>query len=152
MILNLCNKFQFLLILEAFASLIQTIIIIDVADVFFKHHDQDTIFLDVAISLLKSNICMSFKSITSFILIVFIELALTLLNQISCNNKEKSQLNLMKNLVQRQVIIVDIIISLTQSSSDFTSVDLKNLLKTRYHATLNENIRNACINVERKER
>ncbi len=58
----------------------------------------------------------------------------------------------MKSLVQRQTIIIDIMISSTQSSSDFTSVSLKNLLKTRYHVTLNENIRSARVDVEREER
>ncbi len=58
----------------------------------------------------------------------------------------------MKNLAQRQVIIIDIMISLTQSFSDFTSVSLKNLLETCHHAALNKNIRSIRINVERKER
>jgi len=58
----------------------------------------------------------------------------------------------MKSLVQRQAIIIDIMISLTQSFSDFARVNLKNLLKTHHHAALNENIRSACVNVERKER
>jgi len=58
----------------------------------------------------------------------------------------------MKSLVQRQTIIIDIMISSTQSSSDFTSVSLKNLLETRYHVTLNENIRSARVDVEREER
>jgi len=58
----------------------------------------------------------------------------------------------MKNLAQRQAIIINIMISSTQSSSDSASVSLKNLLKTRYRAALNENIRSACINVKRKER
>ncbi len=43
-------------------------------------------------------------------------------------------------------------ISSTQSFSDFASISLKNLLKTCHHAALNENIRSACIDVERKER
>jgi len=58
----------------------------------------------------------------------------------------------MKSLVQRQAIIIDIMTSLTQSSSDFTSVSLKNLLETRYRAALNEDIRSIHIDVERKER
>jgi hypothetical protein len=58
----------------------------------------------------------------------------------------------MKSLVQRQTIIIDIMISSTQSSSDFTSVSLKNLLETRYHVTLNKNIRSARVDVEREER
>ena len=61
-------------------------------------------------------------------------------------------MNSTKNLAQRQTIIIDIITSLTQSSSDFASVSLKNLLKTHYHAALNENIRSTHVNVERKER
>ncbi len=36
--------------------------------------------------------------------------------------------------------------------SDFASVSLKNLLKTCYYATLNENIRSIHVDVERKER
>jgi len=75
------------------------IIIIDIINVFFKHHDQDTILFDIVILFLESNICMSFKSIVSFILIIFTEFALALLDQISCNNKEEFQLNLMKSLV-----------------------------------------------------
>jgi len=113
MTLNLCNKSQFLFILEASASLTQAIIITDVADVFFKHHDQDTTLLDVVISFLESNICMSFESIVSFIFVIFIKFTLTLLDQISCNNREKSQLNSTKSLAQHQVIIIDIMISLT---------------------------------------
>ncbi len=58
----------------------------------------------------------------------------------------------MKSLAQHQVIIIDIMISLTWLSSDFASADLKNLLETRYHATLNENIKSARIDVEREER
>jgi len=58
----------------------------------------------------------------------------------------------MKSLVQRQVIIINIMISLTQLFSDFASVDLKNLLETHHHATLNKNIRSIRVNVERKER
>ncbi len=58
----------------------------------------------------------------------------------------------MKSLTQRQAIIIDIMISLTWSFSDFASVILKNLLKTYHYAALNENIRSACIDVERKER
>ncbi len=50
------------------------------------------------------------------------------------------------------MIIINIMISSIQSFSDFASVDLKNLLKTCHHAALNENIRSACIDVERKER
>ncbi len=58
----------------------------------------------------------------------------------------------MKSLVQHQAIIIDIMTSLTQSSSDFTSVSLKNLLETRHRAALNEDIRSIHIDVERKER
>jgi len=58
----------------------------------------------------------------------------------------------MKSLVQHQVIIVDIMISSTQSSSDFASVSLKNLLKTHCHAALNKDIKSARVDVERKER
>jgi len=152
MTLNLHSKSQFLLILETSASLTQAIIIIDIVDVLFEHHDQDITSLDVVISLLESNICMSFKNVVSSTFIIFTKLALALLDQISCNNKRKFQLNLMKNLAQCQAIIVDIMISSTQSSSDFTSISLKNLLKTRCHAALNENIRNIHIDVERKER
>ncbi len=43
-------------------------------------------------------------------------------------------------------------ISLTWSSSDFTSISLKNLLETRCRATLNEDIRSIRVNVKRKER
>jgi len=152
MTLNLCSKSQFLFILEASASLIQMIIITDIINVFFKHHDQDIISLDVIISSFESNIYMFFKNVASSTFVVFTKLALALLDQIFCNNKEKSQLNLMKNLAQRQAIIINIMISLTRSSSDFTSVSLKNLLKTRHCAALNENIRSACVDVERKER
>ncbi len=95
---------------------------------------------------------MSFKSVISFTLIIFIELALALLDQTHCNNKEEFQLNLIKSLVQRQVIIIDIMISSTQLSSDFASISLKNLLETHCRAALNEDIRNACIDVERKEK
>jgi len=89
------------------------IVVTDVVDVFFKHYDQDTIFLDVMILFLESNICMFFKSIISFTFIIFTEFAFTLLDQISCNNKEKFQLNSMKSLAQHQAIIIDIMISLT---------------------------------------
>ncbi len=58
----------------------------------------------------------------------------------------------MKSFVQRQAIIIDIMISLIWSSSDFTNISLKNLLKTRCHAALNEDIRSIYIDVERKER
>jgi len=58
----------------------------------------------------------------------------------------------MKNLAQHQAIIINIMISLTQSFSNFTSISLKNLLKTCHHAMLNEYIRSACVDVERKER
>jgi len=128
------------------------IIIIDVVDVFFEHHDQDMILLDVVISSFESNIHMSFKSVVLFTLVIFTEFAITLLDQTHCNNKEKFQLNSMKNLAQHQAIIIDIMISLTRSSSDFASVSLKNLLKTHRHAALNENIRSICIDVEREER
>ncbi len=47
------------------------------------------IFLNAAISFLKSNIRISFKSIISFTLVIFTKLAFTLLDQISCNNKKK---------------------------------------------------------------
>ena len=90
MTLNLRNKSQFLLILETSASLTQTIIIIDVVNVLFKHHDQDMILLDVMISLLKSNIRMSFESIISSTFVIFTEFAITLLDQTHCNNREKS--------------------------------------------------------------
>ncbi len=152
MTLNLCSESQFLFILETSASLIQAIIITDVVDVLFEHHDQDMISLDIVISSLESNIHMSFKSVISSTFIIFTELALALLDQISCNNKEKFQLNSMKSLAQRQAIIVDIMTSSTRSSSDFASVSLKNLLKTRCCATLNEDIRSAHVDVERKER
>ncbi len=152
MTLNLCNKSQSLLILETSASLIQMIIITDIINVFFKHYDQDTTFLDVIISLLESNIYMFFKSIISSTFIVFTKLIFILLDQTSCNNKEESQLNLIKSLAQHQAIIINIMISLTQSSSDFTSISLKNVLKTHCHAALNENIRSVCIDVERKEK
>ena len=101
MTLNLCNESQFLFILETSASLTQAIIITDIVDVLFEHHDQDTTLLDVVISLFKSNIRMSFESIASSTLVVFTELALTLLDQISYNNRREFQLNLMKSLVQR---------------------------------------------------
>ncbi len=110
------------------------------------------ILLDVAISSLKSNIHMSFKNVASSTFVIFTELAITLLDQIHCNNKEESQLNSMKSLVQHQAIIIDIMTSSTQLSSDFTSVNLKNLLKTHHHAVLNEDIRSVCIDVERKKR
>ncbi len=58
----------------------------------------------------------------------------------------------MKSLAQHQAIIIDIMISLTQSSSDFASISLKNLLKTYYHATLNENIKSIHVDVKRKKR
>ncbi len=58
----------------------------------------------------------------------------------------------MKNLAQCQVIIIDIMISLTWSSFDFASISLKNLLKTCHHAALNEDIRSIHVDVERKER
>ncbi len=110
------------------------------------------IFLDVAILLLESNICMSFKSVASFTFIIFTKLALALFNQISCNNKEKSWLNLTKNLAQHQAIIINIMISSIWLFSDFASVSLKNLLKTRHHAALNKDIRSTHVDVERKER
>jgi len=128
------------------------IIITDVVDVFFKHHNQDMTLLDVVISSLESNICMFFKSIISFTFIIFTEFAFTLLDQTSCNNREKFQLNSMKSLAQRQAIIINIMISLTQSSSDFASISLKNLLATRHHAVLNEDIRSACVDVKREKR
>ncbi len=56
------------------------------------------ISLNVIISSLESNICMSFKSVVSSTFIIFTKFAFILLDQISCNNKEKSQLNLMKSL------------------------------------------------------
>jgi len=54
--------------------------------------------------------------------------------------------------VQHQAIIIDIITSLTQSSFNFASISLKNLLKTCHHAALNENIRSIRVDVEREER
>ncbi len=152
MTLNLCNESQSFLILEASAFLTQMIIITDVVNVFFEHHDQDTIFLDAAISSLESNICIFFKNIASFTFVIFTELALTLLDQTFYDNKEKSQLNSIKSLAQHQMIIINIMTSLIQSFSDFTSVSLKNLLKIHYHAALNENIKSICVDVERKER
>jgi len=110
------------------------------------------ILFDIMISFLESNIRMSFKSIISSTFIIFTELTLTLLNQISCNNRKEFQLNLTKNLVQHQVIIIDIITSSTQSFSDFASIILKNLLETCRCAALNEDIRNTCVDVEREER
>ena len=89
MTLNLRSESQFLFILEASASLTQTIVIIDVVDVLFKYHNQDMISLDAVISSFESNICMSFKSVVSSTFIIFIELAFALLDQTSCNNKEK---------------------------------------------------------------
>jgi len=80
MTLNLHNKSQFLLILKTSAFLIQIIIIIDVINVFFKHYDQNMIFLDVVISLFENNICMSFKSIVLFTLVIFTKFAFTLLD------------------------------------------------------------------------
>jgi len=80
MILNLYNKSQSLLILETSASLTQAIIITDVVDVFFKHHNQDTTLLDAAISSFESNIHMFFKSIVSFTFVIFTKFALILLN------------------------------------------------------------------------
>ncbi len=41
-------------------------------------------------------------------------------------------------------------ISSTQSFSDFANVDLKNLLKTHCCATLNKDIRSIHINVKKK--
>jgi hypothetical protein len=69
------------------------------------------ISLDIMISLLESNIYMSFKSIISFTFIIFTELTFTLLNQILYDNKKKFQLNLMKSLAQHQAIIINIMIS-----------------------------------------
>jgi len=100
MTLNLCNESQSFLILKASAFLTQMIIITDVVNVFFEHHDQDTIFLDAAISSLESNICIFFKNIASFTFVIFTELALTLLDQTFYDNKEKSQLNSIKSLAQ----------------------------------------------------
>ncbi len=108
--------------------------------------------LDVMISSLESNICMSFKSIISFTFIIFTELAFALLDQIFCDNRKKFQLNLMKSLTQHQAIIINIMISSIWLSSDFANVSLKNLLKTRHHTALNENIRSIYIDVEREER
>ncbi len=107
---------------------------------------------NATISFLESNICMSFKSIVSFTFIIFTKFTLALLNQISCNNREKSQLNSMKSFVQHQAIIINIMILSTQLFSDFASVSLKNLLKTHCHAALNENIRSIHVDVEREER
>jgi len=128
------------------------IIITDVVDVFFEHHNQDTILLNVVILSFKSNIHMSFKSIISSTFVVFTELTLALLDQTSYDNRKKFQLNSMKNFVQRQAIIIDIMISLTQSSFDFASVSLKNLLKIHCHVALNEDIRSIHIDVEKEER
>jgi len=100
----------------------------------------------------KSNIHMSFKSIISSTFVVFTELTLALLDQTSYDNRKKFQLNSMKNFVQRQAIIIDIMISLTQSSFDFASVSLKNLLKIHCHVALNEDIRSIHIDVEKEER
>jgi len=58
----------------------------------------------------------------------------------------------MKSLVQRQVIIIDIMISSTRLFSDFAIVSLKNLLKTCHHAALNEDIRSTRVDVEREKR
>ncbi len=58
----------------------------------------------------------------------------------------------MKNLAQHQAIIVNIMISSTQLSSDFASISLKNLLKTRHCTALNEDIRSACVDVEKEKR
>jgi len=69
------------------------------------------ISLDIMISLLESNIHMSFKSIISFTFIIFTELTFTLLNQILYDNKKEFQLNLMKSLAQHQAIIINIMIS-----------------------------------------
>jgi len=128
------------------------LVIIDVVNIFFKHHDQDITLFNATISFLESNICMSFKSIVSFTFIIFTKFTLALLNQISCNNREKSQLNSMKSFVQHQAIIINIMILSTQLFSDFASVSLKNLLKTYCHAALNENIRSIHVDVEREER
>jgi len=152
MTLNLYNKSQFLLILKTSAFLTQIIIIIDIINILFEHHDQDTTFLDVAISSFESNIHMFFKNVILFTFIIFTEFALTLLDQISYNNRKKFQLNSTKNFVQHQAIIIDIMISLTQSFSDFTSISLKNLLETCCYAALNKNIRSTYVDVERKER
>ncbi len=95
---------------------------------------------------------MFFKNIISSTFVIFTEFAFTLLDQISYDNRKKFQLNSMKNLAQHQVIIINIMISLTQLSSDFASVSLKNLLKTCHYAALNEDIRSICIDVERKKR
>jgi len=113
MTFNLYNKSQFLLILKTSASLIQAIAVINVINVLFEHHDQDMISLNIMISSFESNIRMFFKSVASFTFIIFTEFAFILLDQISCNNKEKFQLNLMKSLAQHQVIIINIMISLT---------------------------------------
>ncbi len=51
------------------------IIIIDIINVLFKHHDQDMISFDVMISFLESNIHMSFESVVSSTFIVFTEFA-----------------------------------------------------------------------------
>jgi len=80
MTLNLCNESQFLLILKTSASLTQAIIITDIVDILFKHHDQDTTLLDAAISSFESNIHMFFKSVVSSTFIIFTELALALLD------------------------------------------------------------------------
>ena len=58
----------------------------------------------------------------------------------------------MKSLTQHQAIIINIMISSIWLFFDFANVSLKNLLKTRHHAALNENIRSIYIDVEREER
>ncbi len=81
MTLNLYSKSQSLFILKTSASLTQMIIIADVVNVLFKHHDQDMIFLDAAISLLESNIYMFFESVVLSTFVVFTKFTFILLDQ-----------------------------------------------------------------------
>jgi hypothetical protein len=55
-------------------------------------------------------------------------------------------------LAQHQAITVNIMISLSHSSSDHTNIIIENLLKIQHHAVLNEKIRNTCADVKREER
>ncbi len=95
---------------------------------------------------------MFFKSVTFLISVILAKSKIISSVLIINNHMKKHYLNSAKTLTQRQAIIMNIIISSLHSFSNYINIIIESLLKTQYHAVLNEKIRSIYVNVKREKR
>jgi len=95
---------------------------------------------------------MLFKNVTFLISVILAKSKIILSVLIFDDYMKKHHLNLMKILVQHQVIIANIMISLFCSFANHINIIVENLLKIQHHAVLNEKIKNSCTNVKKEEK